>query len=154
MICMLQYDSLKNPVQPNSKKAANMAAQAQNYLEQHAYSEFDEQEIEKVCNGFLFVTIFVLQALYKLLFSTVEIFQAKNLLTEEMNVVKEGMAHGDLSLDAYTTVWEECLSQVMNTTSQFNYHECWRDWSEIIIFFSADFVLGNSKALYKSNSSG
>lgn len=30
-----------------------------------------------------------------------------------MNVVKEGMAHGDLSLDAYTTVWEECLSQVI-----------------------------------------
>lgn len=38
--------------------------------------------------------------------------QAKKLLADEMNVVKEGMAHGDLSLDAYTTVWEECLSQV------------------------------------------
>ncbi len=32
------------------------------------------------------------------------------MLTDEMAVVKEGMAHGELSLDAYTTVWEECLS--------------------------------------------
>lgn len=29
-----------------------------------------------------------------------------------MAIVKEGMGHGDLSLEAYTTVWEECLGQV------------------------------------------
>jgi len=30
-----------------------------------------------------------------------------------MEVVKQGMAHGDLSLDAYTQVWQECLAQVL-----------------------------------------
>lgn len=30
-----------------------------------------------------------------------------------MAIVKEGMAHGELSSDSYTTVWEECLSEVL-----------------------------------------
>lgn len=29
-----------------------------------------------------------------------------------MEVVKAGMGHGDLSLEAYTQVWEECYGQV------------------------------------------
>lgn len=29
-----------------------------------------------------------------------------------MDVVKVGMGHGDLSMDAYTQVWEECYGQV------------------------------------------
>jgi pre-mRNA-splicing factor CDC5/CEF1 len=42
-----------------------------------------------------------------------------------MSVVKEGMAHGDLSLDSYCTVWEECLSQVIkiNERKQPRIHE-------------------------------
>merc|ERR1711973_321439 len=35
--------------------------------------------------------------------------------------VKEGMGHGDLSLEAYTQVWEECLSQVLYLPSQNRY---------------------------------
>ena len=38
--------------------------------------------------------------------------QARQLLQKEMQVVKKGMGHGDLSLEAYTQVWEECLAQV------------------------------------------
>lgn len=29
-----------------------------------------------------------------------------------MEVVKHGMNHGELSLDVYSQVWEECLEQV------------------------------------------
>jgi len=43
------------------------------------------------------------------------------MLTDEMAVVKEGMAHGELSLDAYTTVWEECLSQILYLETQKRY---------------------------------
>lgn len=38
--------------------------------------------------------------------------QAKAILTTEMEVVKAGMGHGDLSMEAYTQVWEECYGQV------------------------------------------
>lgn len=38
--------------------------------------------------------------------------QAKAILAAEMEVVKTGMGHGDLSLEAYTQVWEECYGQV------------------------------------------
>jgi pre-mRNA-splicing factor CDC5/CEF1 len=38
--------------------------------------------------------------------------QARALLQQEMEVVKQGMGHGDLSLESYTQVWEECLAQV------------------------------------------
>lgn len=38
--------------------------------------------------------------------------QAKAILTAEMEVVKAGMGHGDLSMEAYTQVWEECYGQV------------------------------------------
>ncbi|KAG7212980.1 hypothetical protein KM043_002320 [Ampulex compressa] len=93
MITMMQYDALQNPVQQNRKGAASSLAQAQSYLEQHPYINFDEEEIDA----------------------------AKQLLTDEMAVVKEGMAHGDLSLDSYTTVWEECLSQILYLETQKRY---------------------------------
>merc|ERR1719319_14915 len=38
-----------------------------------------------------------------------------------METVKTGMQHGDLSLDAYTQVWEECLSQVLFLPTQNRY---------------------------------
>ena len=40
-------------------------------------------------------------------------FQAKSVLQEEMNYVKHKMNHGELSLEAYTQVWEECYAQVL-----------------------------------------
>ncbi|XP_015185878.1 PREDICTED: cell division cycle 5-like protein [Polistes dominula] len=93
MITMMQYDALQNPVQQNRKSSSNSLAQAQAYLEQHPYINFEEEELDA----------------------------AKKLLTDEMNVVKDGMAHGDLSLDAYTTVWEECLSQILYLETQKRY---------------------------------
>ncbi|KAI4473306.1 hypothetical protein M0804_015407 [Polistes exclamans] len=93
MITMMQYDALQNPMQQNRKSASNSLAQAPSYLEQHPYINFEEEELDA----------------------------AKKLLTDEMNVVKDGMAHGDLSLDAYTTVWEECLSQILYLETQKRY---------------------------------
>jgi len=48
-------------------------------------------------------------------------FQAKELLKVEMDKVKVGMGHGDLTMEAYTQVWEECLSQVLFVPSQNRY---------------------------------
>ncbi|XP_043491814.1 cell division cycle 5-like protein, partial [Polistes fuscatus] len=60
MITMMQYDALQNPIQQNRKSASNSLAQAQAYLEQHPYINFEEEELDA----------------------------AKKLLTDEMNVVK------------------------------------------------------------------
>lgn len=38
-----------------------------------------------------------------------------------MERVKIGMGHGDLTMEAYTQVWEECLSQVLFVPSQNKY---------------------------------
>uniref|UniRef100_A0A1B0B8Q4 Cell division cycle 5-like protein n=1 Tax=Glossina palpalis gambiensis TaxID=67801 RepID=A0A1B0B8Q4_9MUSC len=50
-----------------------------------------------------------------------ELNRAKLLLSNEMKVVKEGMGHGDLALDVYSQVWEECLAQVLFLPSQNRY---------------------------------
>ncbi|CAH1233990.1 CDC5L [Branchiostoma lanceolatum] len=47
--------------------------------------------------------------------------QAKELLSHEMEVVKAGMQHGDLSVDVFNQVWEECYSQVLFLVSQNRY---------------------------------
>lgn len=47
--------------------------------------------------------------------------QAKDLLKQEMEVVKHGMGHGDLSIEAYNQVWEECYSQVLYLAGQSRY---------------------------------
>lgn len=48
MITMLQYDALQNPMQQNRKSASSSLAQAQSYLEQHPYVNFDEEELDAV----------------------------------------------------------------------------------------------------------
>ncbi|XP_047207231.1 cell division cycle 5-like protein [Girardinichthys multiradiatus] len=53
--------------------------------------------------------------------STEEMHQAKTILTAEMEVVKVGMGHGDLSMEAYTQVWEECYGQVLYLAGQNRY---------------------------------
>jgi len=63
------------------------------YLMQNEYEEISEEEMEK----------------------------AKALLQEEMQVVKKGMGHGELALESYTQVWEECLAQVLFVPSQNRY---------------------------------
>ena len=41
-----------------------------------------------------------------------EMNAARQLLNEEIEVVKRAMAHGDLPIEVYTRVWEECYGQV------------------------------------------
>lgn len=41
-----------------------------------------------------------------------EMNSARELLNNEISVVKDAMAHGDLAIDAYTKVWDECYGQV------------------------------------------
>lgn len=47
--------------------------------------------------------------------------KAKEMLADEVKVVKEGMGHGDISLDVYVQVWEECFGQVIYLPSQNRY---------------------------------
>ncbi|XP_074093173.1 cell division cycle 5-like protein isoform X2 [Macrotis lagotis] len=47
--------------------------------------------------------------------------EAQDLLTLEMEVVKQGMSHGELSNEAYNQVWEECYSQVLYLPGQSRY---------------------------------
>ncbi|XP_065171290.1 cell division cycle 5-like protein [Atheta coriaria] len=95
MITMLHYDQLKNPVPTTAASKKNNQAQAQQlaYLEQYPYVDLRKEELE----------------------------QAKIVLQREMEVVKQGMNHGDLSMEAYTQVWEECLSQVLFLPNQNRY---------------------------------
>ena len=55
------------------------------------------------------------------MFLFLHIHQARDLLKREMDYVKVRMGHGDLSLESYTQVWEECYSQVLFLPSQNRY---------------------------------
>lgn len=97
MVTMLHFDALKDPIQvplaPANSKKLPTAAQHASYLQEHAYQEFAEEEMKA----------------------------AQQLLEGEMATVKRGMMHGDLSLESYTQVWEECLEQVLYLPSQNRY---------------------------------
>ena len=84
MVTMMQYDALQNPV-PSNKRSNNALAQAQAYLNSHPYANYEKGDLD----------------------------EAKKLIENEMNFVRKSMDHGDISLEAYSTVWEECLSQVL-----------------------------------------
>ncbi|CAG9765204.1 unnamed protein product [Ceutorhynchus assimilis] len=93
MSTMLQFDNLKNPVATQSKPSNKSQAQQLAFLEEHPYRNFHAEELET----------------------------AKQMLKKEMEVVKKGMNHGDLPMDAYTQVWEECLGQVLFLPNQNRY---------------------------------
>ena len=103
MLVMLHYDCLETPTSAQrgegSKKKSGAdrgilnEQQHRLYLDKHPYQTFTDDEIS----------------------------DAKELLAKEMDVVKQGMSHGELSLDAYTQVWEECLAQVLYLPSQNRY---------------------------------
>ncbi|KOB79294.1 Cell division control protein, partial [Operophtera brumata] len=77
MVTMLHYDSLRDPPPGvDKKRAVQLQASHLAYLEQHPYEEFTSDELEA----------------------------AKLELKKEMDVVKSGMGHGELSMDAYTQV--------------------------------------------------
>lgn len=50
-----------------------------------------------------------------------DITLARQLLQQEMETVRRGMGHGDLSLEAFSQVWDECYSQVLYLPSQGRY---------------------------------
>lgn len=100
MITMLHHDSLHHPYgdHSGSKKgklpgSAATSAEHAVYLEHNLYDKFTEDDLR----------------------------HAEELLQQEMEVVKQGMGHGDLSLDAYNQVWEECYSQVLYLPGQGRY---------------------------------
>ncbi|XP_056147802.1 cell division cycle 5-like protein [Lampris incognitus] len=103
MITMLHYDCLHHPsLNPTSQsqrsKARGPASTSNNalhiaYLETHPYQQISTEEMEK----------------------------ASSLLSTEMDVVKSGMGHGELSMEAYTQVWEECYGQVLYLAGQSRY---------------------------------
>ncbi|XP_060551869.1 cell division cycle 5-like protein [Ruditapes philippinarum] len=105
MLIMLHNDAAYNPTefqlgitpgskknQPSQKSVANQAAHIA-FLKDHPLKKVTEDEIE----------------------------QARELLHQEMEVVKRGMGHGDLSLEAFSQVWDECYSQVLYLPSQGRY---------------------------------
>lgn len=47
-------------------------------------------------------------------FTDEELNNAKKLLNDEIEIVKKIIGHGDVNLDVYTKVWEECYGQVRN----------------------------------------
>ncbi|XP_045766130.1 cell division cycle 5-like protein [Maniola jurtina] len=94
MLTMLHYDALHDPPPGVEKKrAVQLQASHLAYLEQHPYEQFSAEELAA----------------------------AKQELQKEMEVVRAGMGHGDLGLDAYTQVWEECLAQVLFLPGQNRY---------------------------------
>ncbi|KAK2843530.1 hypothetical protein Q7C36_011745 [Tachysurus vachellii] len=99
MITMIHYDSLHHPYTDMLAKKAKGAgsgstnAEHVSYLEKTPYDKVAEEDLKK----------------------------AKEILRQEMEVVKHGMGHGDLSIDAYNQVWEECYSQVLYLPGQNRY---------------------------------
>uniref|UniRef100_A0A3Q1EVE1 Cell division cycle 5-like protein n=1 Tax=Acanthochromis polyacanthus TaxID=80966 RepID=A0A3Q1EVE1_9TELE len=103
MITMLHHDCLHHPSsnsanQPQRGKNRGPTSTSNNashiaYLETHTYKPVSTEDME----------------------------QAKALLALEMEVVKAGMGHGDLSMEAYSQVWEECYGQVLYLPGQNRY---------------------------------
>lgn len=95
MLTMLHYDGLQDPIQP--PPGYNIVPTKKqvhvNFLDSNPYLNISKKDLEV----------------------------ASTLLQQEMEVVKSGMAHGDLSLDSYCQVWDECLSQVLYLPSQNRY---------------------------------
>ncbi|XP_072545368.1 cell division cycle 5-like protein [Salminus brasiliensis] len=99
MITMVHYDSMHHPyTEALAKKGKGVGSSSNNaehiaYLDKTPYEKVGEEDLKK----------------------------AKELLRLEMEVVKHGMGHGDLSIDAYNQVWEECYSQVLYLPGQNRY---------------------------------
>uniref|UniRef100_A0A1E1XSG6 Putative mrna splicing protein cdc5 myb superfamily n=1 Tax=Amblyomma sculptum TaxID=1581419 RepID=A0A1E1XSG6_AMBSC len=102
MLVMQHYDAVHNPTEAQQcggggRKGggASVMDEAQHlaYLDRHPYQKFTQEELTT----------------------------AREVLQSEMEVVKKGMGHGDLSLEAYCQVWDECLAQVLFLPAQNRY---------------------------------
>ncbi|XP_028414802.1 cell division cycle 5-related protein-like [Dendronephthya gigantea] len=54
-------------------------------------------------------------------FTEEEMTDAKKMLAKEMDFVKQRIGHGDLPIESYSKVWDECYAQVMFLPSQKRY---------------------------------
>lgn len=93
MVQMLRYDIVAHPTQNqinalNTKKTRNAV---QNIIMTNK-KILNEQPLDDVTED--------------------EMNAARELLNNEIGVVKTAMDHGDLAIDAYTKVWDECYGQV------------------------------------------
>ena len=93
MLTMMHYDAIRNPVAGYAGPSRKAVESSQSFLATNPYREFEDGDI----------------------------LQAKELLKTEMEKVKTGMGHGELTQEAYTQVWDECLSQVLFVPSQNRY---------------------------------
>ncbi|CAI5769085.1 cell division cycle 5-like protein [Lacerta agilis] len=100
MITMLHFDLVHHPYGelPGGKKGkvpgfGPGSTEHLSYLEHNPYEKYSKEDIKK----------------------------AEELLAQEMEVVKQGMGHGELSSEAYNQVWEECYSQVLFLPGQNRY---------------------------------
>ncbi|XP_006000982.1 cell division cycle 5-like protein [Latimeria chalumnae] len=100
MITMFHFDGLYHQYseQSGGKKGKGPGSGSNNaehiaYLEHNTYEKYSEADLKK----------------------------ARELLAQEMEVVKHGMGHGELSTEAYSQVWEECYSQVLYLPGQNRY---------------------------------
>ena len=93
MIKMLRHDIVNYPTEHqiialNGKKTRNAAQNAINtnrkMLDSNPLDDISEEEMN----------------------------EARRILDEEIAIVKEAMSHGDIAIDVYTKVWEECYGQV------------------------------------------
>merc|ERR1719204_2714864 len=103
---MMHYDAKENPTESqlgvsvlnknkavDPSKAAQMTQAHKTFLDKLPYESFTEEEFT----------------------------EADALLKKELEVVKTGMGHGELSIDSYTQVWEECYAQVLFLPGQQRY---------------------------------
>ena len=97
MLTMMHYDSIRNPIRATVAEKSGSSRKAvessHNFLANHPYNEYSESDVQ----------------------------HAHALLADEMEKVKVAMGHGDLTMEAYTQVWDECLSQVLFVPSQNKY---------------------------------
>ncbi|XP_044275145.1 cell division cycle 5-like protein isoform X2 [Varanus komodoensis] len=100
MITMLHFDLVHHPYGElaGNKKGkvpgfGTSSTEHLAYLEQNPYEKISKEDLKR----------------------------AEELLAQEMEVVKQGMGHGELSSEAYNQVWEECYSQVLFLPGQNRY---------------------------------
>jgi len=106
MLTMMHYDAKENPTESqlgvsilnkaksvDPSKSAQLAAAHKTFLDKRPHESFTEAEVA----------------------------EADALLKKELEVVKTGMGHGELSIDSYTQVWEECYAQVLFLPGQQRY---------------------------------
>eukprot|EP00117_Sycon_ciliatum_P007989 scpid36283/ scgid10888/ Cell division cycle 5-like protein; Pombe cdc5-related protein len=93
----LRHDSVHHPVPVKDKAKATAIANARK-----------ENELALTANP--------LQPV-----SEEDLKKARELLKEEESLVRQSMGHGELTLDTYTQVWEECYKQVLYIPGQNRY---------------------------------